>query len=118
MELTPVDDCARAVCILMQRNGNSVYHLKDTESPSVYEYMQNIAPSVELLPMSEFYARMQNVDDPHMQFCMLYVQNAVKAPDKSVVVLQGENTNQQLKEGGFLWVQLNIGYPQMINDTK
>ena len=104
MELTPVDDCARAVCILMQRNGNSVYHLKDTESPSVYEYMQNIAP-VELLPMSEFYAKIRDMDDPQIQFCKMYIQNLAKDPERSLVRIQGEKTNVLLGGGGKLWTK-------------
>ena len=95
IELTPVDDCAWVICILMQRAENRVYHLKDTESPSVYDYMQGIAP-VELLPMSEFYARMQNVDDPHIQFCKMYIQFLSEDPDKSLVSICGEKTNALL----------------------
>ena len=109
VELTPVDDCARAICVLMQRDENSVFHLRDTESMSVLQYMQAISP-VDLLPISDFYARMQDQRDPQMQFCKTYIQNIVQNPQNAIVTLCGERTGQQLKEAGFHWSVLPPGY--------
>ena len=113
IELTPVDDCSCAICTLMLRKENAVYCLHDTWSMSVLDYMLSISP-IKLLPMADFYAIIQDYQDPQAQFCKLYIQNNVKEPSKAFVILQGRKTNRLLKENAFLWNDLDVGYRRMI----
>ena len=108
-ELTPVDDCARAICTLMRLKQNKVYQLRDTESMSVIQYMRTIMPMV-LLPFSEFYERINSIDDPRVQFCNLYTQNIFKELDRAFVTLVGEQTNRRLEENGFSWSPIPSNY--------
>ncbi len=114
VELTPVDDCAVAICTLMKIKSNAVYNIHDTESMTVLEYMRAIS-DVKLLSVVDFYNMMKQSTDPQAQFSLMYIRSLVENPEKSVVNMEWRCTYGILNKNDFNWTALGGEYANKLD---
>ena len=114
--LTPVDDCARAiVSLLLGNTQNSVYNLFSEHSMTIGQYLEglNITDTVSF---EEYRKLLQKRTDAQSQFMLMYVSGIEKDPQKSIVELVTDRTNDCLDSIGFNWVYLGDDYIAMFKN--
>ena len=108
--LTPVDDCARAIVFLMLGySQNSVYNLFSEHSMTIGQYLKSL-DIIDLVSFEEYRKLLQNRTDAQSQFMLMYVSGIEKDPQKSIVELITEQTNNYLHSICFVWERLNDQY--------
>ena len=108
--LTPVDDLARAIVLLTKRDGNNVFHLVSTSSPTIKEYMQNLT-EIKCEPLKDLYMQLSNMqNDDEMQFVAMYLAGILKDAERLVVHVHSEKTAKILESLGYAWGEIDKDY--------
>ncbi|MDL2287480.1 amino acid adenylation domain-containing protein [Eubacteriales bacterium OttesenSCG-928-G02] len=112
VELTPVDECAKAIVKLMNTNGK-VYHIYNPDFTSMREIMKDLNHSIQFVSEEEFKIYISNrlfngVNGEEITNIDNY--NRFKNADCKIKICC-DITVEKLKEQGFEWKPLN---PSMI----
>lgn len=119
ISISPIDDLANAIVSLVLSNrNNDVYHMVSKFSPTIGEYIKTLT-DFEIVPMSDIYTELQKRNENiEMQFVTMYFQGIKEAPDKMVVRISSQETNDILTDIGYAWHSIDEKYIKMFNDIK
>ena len=108
---TPVDDLARAIVLLSQKEPkNNVYHFVSDSSPTIGKYMETLT-DVTYKPMSELYPILINhSENASMQFLAMYLKGILKNTKEMIVHVESDYTQELLKKNGFNWSTIGDEY--------
>lgn len=111
VELTSVDACARAVCLLLDGQG-SVYHLFNPIMPAFSEVMRVLSQGQAVcLPDAEFDARLARLmaQRPSAGLVMLgELWSGLRSASATPPVPSAERTVAELAAKGFVWLEPDI----------
>lgn len=117
--ISPVDDLARAIVLLMQKEKkNNIYHLISTNSPTLETYFRTLF-KIELKPMQAVYQELREKEnDEEVQFVVMYLAGILDDPSKMVVKIKSEKTNAILENLGYEWSRIDEKYIKQIDIIK
>ena len=109
MDLTPVDECARAFVLLALRGGiDRVYHLYDPHCLTVPALFRSLSLPYRYVSTAETVGVMEaNRDDPDIAVYLFYLLISGRS---SEVDVSCEKTETALRELGFSWSRPDRGY--------
>jgi len=117
--LTPVDDLARAIVLLMlNKKGNNVFNLVSTSSPTIKEYMEYLT-EIKSESLPELHKQLsENTENDEMKFVAMYLTGILKDAEKQVVHVNDEKTAKILKELGFEWGKIDKQYVKYVEEIE
>ena len=114
--ISPVDDLARAIVLLMkQKKNNDIYHLVSTSSPTIKEYMNALANCTSVSIEDIFEELNKNIEDSELQFTAMYLAGILKDASKMIVNVESDRTNEILTDLGYNWNVIDNEYISLIN---
>ena len=110
-DLTPVDDLAKAIVLLGDKEkGNHIYNLIDDSSPSIGKYMNSLI-KINYEPLTTLYEKTRaDVTNSDMQFASMYLISLLNNPKSLMVKINYSNTSDILSEYGFKWHNISEKY--------
>ncbi len=114
LSMAPVDECAKAIVNLMSINKNNVFNIYSSNSLDMSGYI-NALTKPDVIPLKKFEKLLEEDNEfQEAKFVVMYIENIVDSPDKSIVAFNNDATNDLLKKIKFNWSVLDSSYAQYI----
>lgn len=106
VDYTYVDECAKAVKLLISLNeNNETYHIYNHNTVSLKEYVDGFDLDIDKMPFSEFVKKLKNIShkNKNAKILLLYLSKMSQGEKFERVNIRSDKTLNKLLKLGFRW---------------
>lgn len=120
VNFTPVDECAKAICLLSADELGHVWHMMNPNDMALSEYLNTLAGNAwRVLPMDQFITILEEYrEDPIMGFLLAYAVVNKHVYSHEWPKQKNHITVQQLHSLGFEWSDPSNKYLQYVLEEE
>lgn len=115
-DLTAVDQCALAICLLAEGNLGQIWHMMNPNQVTLHGYLCALTgKALPSLPYGDFMQLLQqHADDPRFGFLLAYAAANEQNDISTFAEQQCSRTAEALRHAGFVWEKPTAAYMRYV----